>query len=303
MASLCLGTVQFGMKYGINNTLGQPAEEDVFRMLDVAIDRGIDVIDTARAYGTAELILGRYFDSRKNQKDIKIISKLRPNVIESGETDIRGIVRQECEETLRRLRIECLDGYLLHTPGYIRDPKIVDALLYLKELKLVKNIGVSIYEIEDGDVAVSTGAVDYIQLPYSVFDQRGMKEGFIPKAKNAGIKIFTRSAFLQGLFFMEDERIPAHLNDAKQYLKVIHSVLDKYDLKMADLLLQFVTQEDLIDYLVFGVDTVDQLQEDIASFHENAVPAEAINEIKSSLGEIDKSIIFPSLWSNGKKAE
>ena len=303
MASLCLGTVQFGMKYGINNTLGQPAEEDAFRMLDVAIDRGIDVIDTARAYGTAELILGRYFESRKNQKDIKIISKLRPNVIEQGETDIRGVVRQECEETLRRLHIECLDGYLLHTPGYIRDPKIVDALLYLKELKLVKNIGVSIYEIEDGDVAVSTGAVDYIQLPYSVFDQRGMNEGFIPKAKNAGIKIFTRSAFLQGLFFMEDERIPAHLNDAKQYLKVIHAVLDKYDLKMADLLLQFVTKENLIDYLVFGVDTVDQLQEDIDSFHENAVPAEAIQEIKNSLGEIDKSIIFPSLWSNGKKAE
>ena len=58
LAKLCLGTVQFGMKYGINNQEGQPTEEACFEMLDIAIEKGIDVIDTARAYGTAEIVLG-----------------------------------------------------------------------------------------------------------------------------------------------------------------------------------------------------------------------------------------------------
>ena len=63
MADLCLGTVQFGMNYGINNTLGQPSEEDVFEMLDTAIKNGIHVFDTAKAYGTAEAVLWHYFEA------------------------------------------------------------------------------------------------------------------------------------------------------------------------------------------------------------------------------------------------
>lgn len=303
MASLCLGTVQFGMKYGVNNTLGQPSESDSFRMLDIAIESGIDVIDTARAYGTAELILGKYFSERRNQHKVKVISKLRPNVIDEGEMDIYSVVRVECEESLRRLNLEHLDGYLLHTPQYIRNPQIVAALQQLKEDGLVDNIGVSIYEIEDGRVAIDTGVVDYIQLPYSVLDQRGLKENFIPEAKKAGIQIFTRSAFLQGLFFMERDRIPAHLQDAVPYLDMFDKLLQKYGLDKAEALLQFVTQEQSIDYLVFGVDTEKQLEEDILRCREKDIPMEFVEEVKKSFQDIDKSIIFPSLWSNGKKAD
>ena len=93
MAELCLGTVQFGMKYGINNTLGQPSEENVFEMLDTAFENGIRVIDTARAYGTAETVLGRYFASGKNVYTVKIISKpillmrmRRTFAVQSGES-------------------------------------------------------------------------------------------------------------------------------------------------------------------------------------------------------------------------
>lgn len=61
MAELCLGTVQFGMRYGINNRDGQPVEGQCFEMLDMAAQNGLRFLDTARAYGTAELVLGEYF--------------------------------------------------------------------------------------------------------------------------------------------------------------------------------------------------------------------------------------------------
>lgn len=303
MAELCLGTVQFGMKYGINNTLGQPSEEDVFEMLDTAIENGIRIIDTARAYGTAEIILGNYFASRKSSESVKIISKLRPNIIEEDETDICGVVRKECEETLDRLRVKQLNGYLLHTPEYIYQPKIIEALRTLKEEKLVEHIGVSIYELSEGYAALKTEGIDYIQLPYSVLDQRGMQEKFIREAKKAGVAVFTRSAFLQGLFMMEKERIPDYLNHVIPYVEIFEKLLDNYSVNKVDALIQFVRQESEIDYLVFGVDTKEQLLQDISAYQGESLPKELIEELKKAFVDIEKSTIFPSLWSNGRKAD
>lgn len=303
MAELCLGTVQFGMTYGINNTLGQPSLEESFNMLDIAINNGIKVIDTARAYGEAEEILGKYFHDRKNSDKVKVISKLCPNVIELGEKDVYGVVRRELEGSLQRLSLQKLNGYLLHTPGYIYNKEIVKALISLKNEKLVENIGVSIYEIEDGEEAIRTGAVDYIQLPYSILDQRGIKTNFMSRAKQAGITIYTRSAFLQGLFMMDKERIPKHLHDAIPYINMFESLLHEYKISKISGLINFVQQEKDIDYLVFGVDTPNQLIEDIDTFKNEMLPIEFINEVKRQFNRIDKSIIFPSLWSNGRKVK
>lgn len=303
MADLCLGTVQFGMKYGINNTLGQPSEEDVFEMLDTAVQNGIRVIDTARAYGTAELVLGKYFESRKNAGSLQIISKLRPNVIEKTECDVYGTVRREFEDTLNRLHIQHLDGYLLHTPQYIYNTDIVKSLRQLKKEKLADHIGVSIYELQEGYAALETEGIDYIQLPYSVLDQRGIQSGFIKKAKEKGITVFTRSAFLQGLFMMKKTRIPMHLEHTVPYMDRFERLLNKYSVDKAAALIQFVRQEKDIDYLVFGVDTDEQLMQDIDIFRNQDIPESLIKELKETFVNIEKSIIFPSLWSDGKKAE
>ena len=80
MAKLCLGTVQFGMNYGVNNQIGrQPTWQESFEMLDYALENGIDTIDTARAYGDAEIVLGEYFKNRKDKKNmLKLFQNLDP---------------------------------------------------------------------------------------------------------------------------------------------------------------------------------------------------------------------------------
>ena len=98
MAQLCLGTVQFGMHYGIHNTLGrQPTEEEVFGILDAALYAGICMFDTASAYGTSEELLGRYGLAACGGQ---IISKLHPAV--EGE---RRDVRDEIQRSLTRLSV------------------------------------------------------------------------------------------------------------------------------------------------------------------------------------------------------
>lgn len=302
MSKLCLGTVQFGMKYGVNNVIGRkPSRRESFEMLDYALTHGIDTIDTARAYGDAEILLGEYFRNRRNMAGIKIISKLCPNIIEKGEKDIAGVMRREIEESLDRMCVSALDGYLLHTPEYIYNTEIQKALCSLKEQNYAKNIGVSIYNIEDGYAAIKTGIVNYIQLPYSILDQRGIKTGFIQEAKRSGITIFTRSAFLQGLFMMPDDKIPDYLQQACPYLNILDKIFGKYKVDRVSAILAFVTYEKDIDYLVFGVEKKEQLRENIMKAGGGDVPDECILELKEQIGDIEQSIIFPSLWADGRR--
>lgn len=303
MVELCLGTVQFGMKYGINNQKGQPSEEDCFEMLDTAIENGIHIIDTARAYGTAEIVVGNYLEYRHCQNKVDVISKLRPNVIEPEEKDVYSVIRQELEETLQRLHISQLKGYLLHTPEYVYNEQIVDVLFRLKDEKLVQNVGVSIYGMEEGYEAIKK-KVDFVQLPYSVLDQRGIQSGFIRDAKKAGLTVFTRSAFLQGLFMMDMKKVPESLEHAKPYLSYFESLLKEHGLSRTEMLLLFVKETQGIDYLVFGVDTKEQLQEDIKVFQAGShIDDNVMNDIRTYYKKVDESIILPSLWSNGKKAK
>ncbi len=300
MPELCLGTVQFGMKYGINNQIGrQPTREESFEMMDYALEHGIHTIDTAAAYGEAELILGSYLKSHAKGKNVKVISKLRPNVLRAGESPER-IILQECKESLRRLSVEQLDGYLLHTPEYIYNEEVMESLVMLKREGYVNNIGVSIYDLKEGYAAVESGVVDYIQLPYSILDQRGIKEGFIAAAKKAGIKIFTRSAFLQGLFMVEHDLIPEHLQKAVPYLENMENILKEYEADKISAILQFVKFEKEIDYLVFGVERKEQLEEDLRKASQTDVPVECIQRLKKEINNVEQAVIFPSLWAKKK---
>ncbi|MCI8752329.1 MAG: hypothetical protein HFH66_13450 [Lachnospiraceae bacterium] len=132
MVQMCLGTVQFVMNYGINNQIGrQPTMDESFEILDYALENCIDTIDTARAYGEVELLLGEYFrENSRRKNNIKIISKLKPNYINTN--DVAGIVEKELLDTLNRLNIDFLDGYLLHTPEYILNKDIVNAMCKMK---------------------------------------------------------------------------------------------------------------------------------------------------------------------------
>lgn len=96
----CLGTVQFGMKYGINNRDGQPSKKEVFNILDVAIKNGINTFDTAAIYGCAEEILGEYISDRKCNEKIKVISKLRPNLINDDCKNAKAIIETEINRSL-----------------------------------------------------------------------------------------------------------------------------------------------------------------------------------------------------------
>ena len=130
---LCLGTAQFGMKYGVNNQIGrQPTYDEVFEMLDLAIENGITAIDTSSAYGNAEEILGMYFSAKPEQRrEVVLFSKMRltdqQEESDNNHGDILSRVKAELAGSLKRLNTDHLEGYLLHVPDDVYNGEIVDA--------------------------------------------------------------------------------------------------------------------------------------------------------------------------------
>lgn len=294
---LCLGTVQFGLEYGINNKTGKPGRDEVFAMLDYAIDQGIEYIDTAAAYGNAEEILGEYFSHRKVPSNLKVISKLMPNLIADDCMDAEPLVINEIEKSLQRLHLNCLEGYLLHTPTNFYNPSIMRGLKHAKELGLIKNRGVSIYETQHALDVVGSGLVDYIQVPYNIFDQRLEKTDFYSLARANGVMVFGRAPFLQGLLFMQPDEVPEHLARAKNYLQEFSQIIAKDNLQRVEASLLFSAQNPGIDRVVLGVDNMTQLKEDIAVIANYSADERCREELKQHFSNMEKEIIFPSLWA------
>lgn len=290
---LCLGTVQFGLNYGINNTVGKPPKNEVFSMLDEALSSGIEFFDTAVAYGNAEELLGEYGIRNHN---VKIISKLKPNLISEHCKNTEDIVEEEVRASIARLKIERLNGYLLHTPENFYNDKIINGLKRCREKGLIDHFGVSIYETKHALDVVSSGVVDYIQVPYSIFDQRLDRTDFFQIAKKNNVKVFGRSAFLQGLVLMEETKIPSHLADAKDYLKQFDAIIAKYNFTRVQAAFLFSYTHPGIDHVVFGVDNLRQLKEDIKISNDFDF-SKCWEELGNSFQGISNHIIFPSLWA------
>src|SRR5579859_5666326 len=166
MASkLVLGTVELGMRYGLNNTTGQPNREEAFTILDKAFAGGIDTLDTAWAYGTAEDVIGEWLTARGVAGSVNIISKLKPHSLDDypGASAQEAVI-SEVKKSLARLKVKKLDGYLLHTSQYIYNDRVIEALREIKSAGLVSHIGVSTYDEPEALHAIALG-LDYIQVP------------------------------------------------------------------------------------------------------------------------------------------
>ena len=146
---LCLGTVQLGKNYGINNKSGKPSENDSFKILDYAIQNGIRCFDTAPAYEDAERILGDFIAKTKS-KNVHLISKLRPDCFENGFENCKAVIERELKSTLQKLNVESLYGYILHRSSDIYHPEVTEALSEMKKQGLIQKYGVSIYEMGEG---------------------------------------------------------------------------------------------------------------------------------------------------------
>ena len=300
MNKFCLGTVQFGLNYGIANKRGKPSLQKSLEMLNYAYDNGIRWFDTAQAYGNAEEILGKFFSRRDDLEHIHVISKLLPHAFDKKGEYVFKDVEDSIRSSLKLMNLKQLDGFLFHTPEYIYREDIVEQMIACREKGIVKHIGVSTYEVEHAVDAAKMDWVDYIQVPYSVFDQRVANSEFFKTARQNNKTVFARSAFLQGLSLMELSDVPERIEHAKEDLKTFERILKKYPFSKVAVSELFSLRDERINFMVFGVDNLQQLEEDIQLSCSNKLPEALIEELRIAFKAVDKSIVMPSLWTTKK---
>jgi len=281
---ICLGTAQFGLDYGINNTRGKIPKNEVFKILGYALQNGIVFIDTAYAYGDSEKVLGEFIKENPNGKTLKIISKI-PNV-----ENIDKVI----EETFANLKVDKLYGYLVHNFNFfLENPPIYDILLKLKYAGKVEKIGFSLYYPEEY-YKIKDLEIDILQIPYSIFDQRFCN--LFEEFKEKKIEVHARSVFLQGLIFKKPEELKGKFSKLKDKLLYINFLSKELDIPLNAIFLNFVLMNESVDKVVIGVDSLENLKENIYSlkFHKDVI--KVCSKIVN-LEETDEEIIIPIKWS------
>ncbi len=292
----CLGTVQFGTDYGIQGN-GQPCKDHVFEMLSFAINNGIDVLDTAAAYGAAEDVLGDYFRTftDKSQK-VHVVSKLKPNALDNIDPECWPEIIASCaKRSLETLGINSLFAYLFHNAAYIFNEKAVKAIEIVKYLGIAERIGVSVYSPEEAMKALEYPQISAIQIPYNVFDHRLDKCGFFDRAKAQGVLVFARSSLLQGLIMMDPSQLPSRVDFAEGYLKQFSEICSRHEMEPLSGAVSYVGHKPGIDYVVFGVDDISQLKEYL-SIKAAHCPKKFSSEIEDTFRSVEERLVNPTMW-------
>ena len=292
LSSFCLGTVQLGMPYGISNTHGQPSISEAHAILDTALEHGVNCFDTAQAYQNSENVLGSYQEMHPNHT-MYIISK-----ISSDEFSTKA--EQSVKKSLEALRSDTLFALLLHDTHALKNWSSQEerALLQLKEKKMIKHFGVSIYNDEEFLAAVNNQSIDIIQVPFNLFDQRAHKKSWFEQAKEANKLIFVRSVFLQGLFFMSTENLPQNLESAAPFLNLLYTLSEENHCSITELALSFVRSSAPEAIVILGCETESQLLENIALFNAcKSLDKNTLNKIYDTIFHVPKTIYNPALWN------
>lgn len=170
VSEISLGTWQVGGKWGSNFN-----SENAERILNTAVENGINFIDTADVYsdGESEKAVGRFVRSRKERIYVatKCGRKLNPHVNKAYQ---QIILRKFVEDSLRNMGLETLDLIQLHCPPtevYYR-PEIFELFDKLKDEGKILKLGVSVEKVEEALKAIEYPNVTTVQIIFNIFRQR-----------------------------------------------------------------------------------------------------------------------------------
>ena len=273
---IAIGTVQFGLDYGISNRFGKTKENDIVSIFDYAIKQGIDTIDTAQAYGSSEEIIGKY-----HQDKFKIVTKLDFSFLKYFS------VEQLINESLKKLKVNQLYSVLYHSFDRLGPYENVhEELLKLKKKGVIKKIGLSAYkQIEIEQYIEKFGKPDLIQIPYNFLDKS--LENLMIDLHKKGVEIHSRSVFLQGLLLMNPNELDGYFGEIKPLLNDLQNQFKNKN-RLAGFLLSFVLQKSFIDKVIVGVNNFHQFNFNLKNI--------STDVISLSVPALSPKILNPNRW-------
>ncbi len=288
---LMLGTVQVGMPYGIGAARGGIGAAEAEAILDEAWARGVRALDTARAYGEAEAVIGRWLRARKPAPAPFIVSKFPPLAAGGG----ADAVARALDATLRELNLGRIDLYLAHRGADLLEPGIADALAACVAGGKIGAYGASIYDAAEGQSLLGIEGLSALQLPLHLANTEAADSGLLEAAARRGIAVFARSVFLQGLLLAAPDALDPHLAAAAPALRTLEQLAQRSGTTRAALALAAVRTLPSVASIVVGVDSAAQLREILAA-EAQLVDPQAVAEALAIGRSFPRTLADPRHW-------
>ena len=299
ISTFSLGTVQLGVNYGISNTSGKPTQEQAFAILDRAMELGVNHLDTANDYGDSERVIGQWMRTRAPEQRPMVTTKVGHLCFDS-EAALEKDIRAQTEGCLERLNLQRIPVLMLHNfEEYAREPQWMQRIFQkLKDEKLIEKSGISAYSRHDYGVMAASG-FDAVQIPLNIFDWGRIVDGSLAKLAQAGMTVFVRSAFLQGLVFRDPERLEPEMEFCRPVLEKFRALCQDYSLRPEELAVSFLLTLPEVTGLVLGCETAAQVEANAALMDRTVqLSKEQMDRIEAAFRDTDPRVLNPSCWHN-----
>ncbi len=283
---LCIGTANFGFNYGLNKKKSLRID-NIKKILLHAKKNKIKYLDTAISYKSAEKKIGE-----SNIKNFKIISKIHrvPKRVKKIDKWIIEKVKTSC----KNLKIKSLYGLLLHDTNELKDKKkskkIFKAFDYLIKKKIVKKVGLSIYDKEELNLHLKKFNFKIVQLPINIFDHRISNSHWLDYLKKRRIQIFARSVFLKGLLLKDKSKINRKFKKWKKNFENFDNWTKIKNISKEEACIRYIKNFNQIDKIIVGVNNKDQLNKNLIN-----VCKKGIN-IPKKFKVNDENLLNPKNW-------
>ena len=284
--SICIGTANFGFKYGINNRRAIK-NNDLRKIINYAGKNNINFIDTAINYNNSEKKIGVV-----NKYNLKIITKLPK--IPKKITNVEKWIINKILESCRRLKTKNLYAVLIHDTAELKNQKkskkIYKAFDYLLKKKIVKKIGLSIYDPNELNLFFKKYNYQIIQAPINIFDRRLISSGWGKKLIKKNVEIFARSVFLKGLLLRDLDKIPEDFLKWKKNFKNFEQWTKKKKISKVEACIRYIKSLEEVKKIILGISSLEQLKQNINFFKKKKLFAPKNLNIASG------KIINPRKW-------
>jgi 1-deoxyxylulose-5-phosphate synthase len=297
VSEIGLGTVELGLDYGVP-VAGEhlrPPEEQAARLLNRALDLGVNFIDTARAYGSSEEVIGRALKARRHE--YVLASKLAP-VKEEGQTDaeLREQVKASVAASLKALQTDAIDLLQLHhSPvDVIKRGRVLAAAKEAQAAGYVRFIGASTYGEAAPLAVLADGGYDTLQVAYNLAD-RTLEAQVLPLAERQGVGVVVRSVLLRGVLTHRYKLLPPALEDLMTAIGKLVEVADAEEISVSEMAYRFVLAHPAVSTALVGTARIEELEAALAFAAGGSLAQASLAAIRQ-VEVSDRNQLLPGTW-------
>lgn len=266
---------------------GDVNRKDSIDAIRTMLEHGVNFIDTAPVYGKgySEEVVGEAIQGLDRSK-IYLSTKaglIWGEGINGIENDITGkSIRKEIDDSLRRLKTDYIDLYLVHKPDFKGTPtaETMEAMMEIKASGKVRHIGLSNYSVEKIKEAEKYGDVEAVQPPFSMIDRE--QQDVLEYAKANDIGVMTYGSLGAGMLTGTIRTIPdweptdarfsfynyfkePKFSKAQELLKTLDAIAAQRNCPVAQVAINWSTQHPLVDTALLGVRNMHEALENCAA--------------------------------------